>query len=47
VHSVLEDNLKGTSGNLKVEGLDDAISRPVVIITSIASAIPMVSHVGW
>jgi hypothetical protein len=31
----LEDNLKGTSGNLKAEGLGDAISRPVIIITSI------------
>jgi hypothetical protein len=35
VHSVLEDNLKGTSGNLKAEGLGDAISRPVIITTSI------------
>jgi hypothetical protein len=35
VHSVLEENLKGTSGNLKAEGLADTISRPVIIITSI------------
>jgi hypothetical protein len=26
---------KGTSGSLKAEGLDDAISKPVIIITSI------------
>jgi hypothetical protein len=35
VHFVLEDNLKGTSGNLKAKGMGDAISRPVIIITSI------------
>jgi hypothetical protein len=31
----LEDNLKGTSGSLKAEGLGDAISRLVIFITSI------------
>jgi hypothetical protein len=34
VHSVLEDNLKGTSGSLKAEGPGDAISKPVSIMTS-------------
>jgi hypothetical protein len=30
----LEDNVKGTSGSLKAEGLGDAISKPVIIMTS-------------
>jgi hypothetical protein len=30
----LEDNLKGTSGSLKAEGPGDAISKPVIIMTS-------------
>jgi hypothetical protein len=30
----LEDNLKGTSGSLKAEGLDDEMFRPVIITTS-------------
>jgi hypothetical protein len=34
VYSVLEDNLKRTSGSLKAEGLGDAISKPVSIMTS-------------
>jgi hypothetical protein len=34
VHSVLEDNLKGTFGSLKAEGQDDDVSKPVIIITS-------------
>jgi hypothetical protein len=34
VHSVLEDNLKGTLGSLKPEGLGDEMFKPVIIITS-------------
>jgi hypothetical protein len=34
VHSVLEDNLKGTSGSLKAEGLGDEMFKPVIITTS-------------
>jgi hypothetical protein len=30
----LEDNLKGTSGSLKAEGLGDEMFKPVIIITS-------------
>jgi hypothetical protein len=30
----LEDNLKGTPGSLKAEGLGDATSKPVIIMTS-------------
>jgi hypothetical protein len=34
VHSDLEESLKGTSGRLYAEGLGDAISKPVIITTS-------------
>ena len=34
MHSVLEESLKGTFGNIKAEGLGDAISRPVIMTTS-------------
>jgi hypothetical protein len=34
VHSVLEDNLKGTSGSVKEERLGDAISKPEIMMTS-------------
>jgi hypothetical protein len=34
VHFDLEESRKGTSGRLEVEGLGDAMSKPVIITTS-------------
>jgi hypothetical protein len=35
VHSVFEESLKGTFGNMKAEGLVEVMSRPVIMTTSI------------
>jgi hypothetical protein len=32
----LEESLKGTSGRLQAEGLGDAMSKPVIITTSMS-----------
>jgi hypothetical protein len=34
VHSILDDNLKGTLDSLKAEGQGDKMSKPVIITTS-------------